>query len=959
LYTTTLAAPSNFVENDPLIVGGFMYIAGGDSRIIFKYDITTTPATFVWASAPLAAAAGPLRRANLMLVNVAGTDVLYGGSQLGRAFAINAGTGALYAGWATNPITLDAGQLVQGSATNGSLLYFATRLAGFNGDVWAINPATGATSWKLSTSGGLQATTVFPGTGAPVLTEGFTGLSTEGPVLFAGSNCQTANFPADGVFYRLDAATGAVLSASQSNAFVFANPIIDVNLIYCQGTTRWVGSSMGGDMTAYSKLTGALAWISEYYYEDLSPSNNIARYFANGLLTCEPEPATDLIVNEDERGVLHFWNSLDGTEIFRRNWDYGGGTQNIANGTAIGTDSAGEVHILAGVFRGSLVSLSKGNDRPRLELQNIDPEIAIEFSVATSVIYSVPDLLVNTGCANLTFQAVNVDTASFGPTDWGLAPFVPVRPGILDAAKTIAEQMTSKAALFVKEAAEINAVDNSVVSRTEESFRNERGYRAALYVPPYLNGVLQPFTGQVVAAGDSIPLVLDVNPSQISRGPQTIYIELDTDDPDYYVNTGSPNLPNLSPELIVTLVGGCLLDSTTLEFGVGSANYEFVFNDGFLSESSGPFGFNIDGDDDAVWMGTYIYGVSQHRVALSIHYSGFNFISWQADPNWCDNDCKPALTSPVALGAIWNGASYTPISGNMVCASGIDSVQNFGSPWDWDTPGPFDQDSTMGLSVDTRTVGAVNVPELASLTVRILEFTERNNRAVPGWKFGMWADLDVFVNSPVGNGKDTARFDGSHSAAWHSEIGGNTAWGLIKLPYGCGYAPLKNAVLLDSDNSMYDPSGTHSYMDSFYVYASRPAGLYGMPGASAARDQSTHMTVVEHDFTPSERFDFGIGFFGLHNVSYGATQLAAVRDLADITNKWVGFGRGDVNDDEAVNLSDVMTLADIVGGSVPGAIPFAHLGDVDADGDVDNADLNYLINYYFHCGPCPRGDWQF
>ncbi|MGH8015459.1 MAG: dockerin type I domain-containing protein, partial [Candidatus Zixiibacteriota bacterium] len=84
-----------------------------------------------------------------------------------------------------------------------------------------------------------------------------------------------------------------------------------------------------------------------------------------------------------------------------------------------------------------------------------------------------------------------------------------------------------------------------------------------------------------------------------------------------------------------------------------------------------------------------------------------------------------------------------------------------------------------------------------------------------------------------------------------------------------------------------------------------------------------------------------------------------IGNLANFANKWVGFGRGDVNDDNAINLGDIMTLADIVGGSVPGAIPFQHLADVDADDDVDNADLNYLINYYFGCGPCPVGEWEF
>jgi len=311
-----------------------------------------------------------------------------------------------------------------------------------------------------------------------------------------------------------------------------------------------------------------------------------------------------------------------------------------------------------------LIDLTEGAPRPRLEIQDFDPQLAVEFSVATSVIYTVPNILTNTGCANLSFSAVNVDTATFGSTDPLIAPPVVVRPGLLDAASNLADQMASsaKAWLFAEESSIPEVVDdNSFASLTEESYRNERGYRAALVLPAYLNGVVEPYAGQVVAQGDSIDLVMDVNASNIKRGPQTFYIELVTDDPDYFLNAASVALPNAAPELIVTLVGGCLNDSTVLHFGVGSANFQYVFNDGFISDPDGPFGFEIDGDNDAHWMSTYIYGVSPKRIALSIYYSGFTFISWQADPNWCDNLCKPALTTGVNLGAMWDGATYQTI----------------------------------------------------------------------------------------------------------------------------------------------------------------------------------------------------------------------------------------------------------------------------------------------------------
>jgi len=954
----------NFIENDPLIVNDKLYISGGDNRVVSRWDISGVgvPALPDW-TATIGAAAGPLRRANLMLLNVAGTDVLFGGSQVGRAFAINESNGLNYPGWVTNPRTLDDGQLVQGSATDGTLLYFGTRQAGLNGDVWALDPATGVPVWKLSTAGGYQGATIYTDTASPVASEAFPQISTEAGVLYVGGR-PTGNHPVDGLFYRLDATNGDVLSVDLANGPLFANPIIDVNLVYLPTTTGWVGPPLDGDLFAYDKGTGLLVWGDDDYFDGGADS----RHFANALLTCEPEPAVDIIVAGNVRGVLTFVNSLDGSEYFRRRVDFGGGANSLIDGTAIGVDEFGATHVLAGTLRGALLDLQKGDDRPRLEIQEFTPQVAVEFSVSTSVIYTVPDILTNTGCAPLTFTAVNVDTASFGATDPLIAPPVVVRPGLFDAASDLANQLASsaKAFLFAKEAQVIDVADDqSIASMTEESYRNERGYRAALVLPVYLNGVVEPFAGQVVAQNDTIDLVLDVNSSNIKRGPQTFYIELDSDDPDYFLNAPSVALPNADPQLVVTLIGGCLTDSSTLEFGMGSANYQFVFNTGTLAlpdDGGVPFGFAIDGDDDAHWMSTYLYGVSKRRIALSLSYFNGVWISWQGDPNWCDNDCKPALTTGVPLGAIWDGVSaYTPISGNMICASGVDSVQHFGSPtWDWDTPGPFNADSTMGLSVNTRTIGAVDEPTLANLTVEILEFSERNNRAVPGWKFGFWGDFDTYVNSP-GTNKDTAQIDISHSAAWSTVVSGaGSAWGMIKLPYGCGYSPLKNARLLNSDNSFYSSAlGSGGYLDSFYMYCSMGQGVTSMAAASTSRDQSLHVTLVERDVAASENFDFAIAQFGLHDLASTIGSVPEIRDLADLANKWVGFGRGDVNDDEAVNLGDIMMLADVVGGSVPGAIPFEHLGDVDADGDVDNADLNYLIAYYFDCGPCPLGDWQF
>jgi outer membrane protein assembly factor BamB len=947
----------NFAQNDPLIVGSKLYIAGGTNATVYRYDISVPGAAVLdWSSALIVD--GPLRRADLILLNIAGTDVLYGASLLGSVFAINESDGSEYIGWLINPITLDANTNVQSVTTDGSQLFFGTGDIGLMGDVWAINPATGATNWKLS-SAGFQGNVEY-GAGA-VVAESFPNVSVEAGILYVGGLASGA-FPVDGLFYRLDAITGAVLSVDRCSAPFFSYPIIDINLVYLPTRSLWSNPNIPnakGSIFAFNKGTGQLAWNSQTLYE----SHLNDRNRNNALLTCEPEPASDIIVAGSDGGYVKFLNSLDGSDIFSRRWDFGGGTASRSGGTAIGSDSLGNVHILVGSLRGALVDLTKGiDDRARLEIQDYDPVLAVIPELATSVIYNVPNIITNTGCANLVFNTVTASSTTFGSTDPGVAPMTTVRPDLLNSASVLAEQIafnSKKFAMSYNVIADELSKKDEFQTTSEESFRIERGYRAALVPPAFLNGVIEPYAGQIVPQGDSIPLILDINPNLVFRGPNALFIQLNTNDADFFLNSGA-SLPSPYPQLTPVIIGGCVTDSTAMHFGDGGANYQFVFNAGTLSDHDGPFGFNIEGDAAAHWMSGYIYGVSSKRLALNMDLGAAPnrvWISWQADPNWCDTDCKPSLTTGVSLGAMWNGASYTPINGNVSCASGIDSVQHFGSPWDWNVPGPFNQDSTMGLKVNTRTIGAVGTAgqfgtlSLGNLTVEILEFTERNNRAVPGWKFGFWGDIDL-------SSSDMTQIDISHSVAWQTVVGGaGTAWGMIKLPYGCGYAPLKNAVLLDSDNSFYNAAV--GYLNNFYLYCEGPPGLTGMPGASGARDQSLHVTLVERDVAAGESFDFAVAQFGLHNLPSTLGTVPEIRDLADLTNKWVGFGRGDVNDDEVVNLSDIMILGDIVGGTVPGAIPFAHLGDVDADNDVDNADLNYLINYYFGCGPCPLGDWQF
>ena len=134
-----------------------------------------------------------------------------------------------------------------------------------------------------------------------------------------------------------------------------------------------------------------------------------------------------------------------------------------------------------------------------------------------------------------------------------------------------------------------------------------------------------------------------------------------------------------------------------------------------------------------------------------------------------------------------------------------------------------------------------------------------------------------------------------------------------------------------------------------------------MPDAVFTRDQSMHATLAEHDFAANETYSFGVAIFRLSGLAdaigpplQAPPEIAA---LANTVNKWAGFGRGDVDNDNKITIADIMTLVDIVSEDILGAIPFKYLADVDGIEGVTESDITYLVDYYFNNGPCPIGDW--
>jgi outer membrane protein assembly factor BamB len=936
-----------------------LFLAGGSVPSVSAYNMDVAGFPQIWSinSTTLAAhgfpgALGNNSYANFVKLTLAGNERLFFATGGPRLYSVDATNGNLVWG----PITLD-GAPFRGMATDGANLFLSTNAlvpSNPEGDVYSINATTGAINWQLSTAGGLKGQTIFGAANAS--NETFpNGIAYAGGELYTVSGFYTVvNNPADGVFYRINSTTGAVLSAVASQCVYQGNGainqgavLVDAATILAPTRSGWVTPPLGNQMLIYNRFTGA--FLSAMASGD-APAGTYYNFLSDGAMSCETG-APDWSIVANNVGYVSFF--LNGTERFNRRLDFGTITSRGA-GIAIGADQS----VYVGSYAGSVYKLTKQADRPRLEIVNYFPT-ATTYGPLPSVMINFGKVYTNTGSGVLT-GTITIDNTSNGSTLG--APGQPNFDTPVDHAASIADQLTNGSTAFTKAMKATDDLSGFEVS-TDRVIN-----RAAAALPSFIN----PASATIainLAAGDSANLILDVKQNAVSRGPNVCYGWFASNDPDFFINN-----PAQIPQVKITVVGGCVTDTTALSFGAGATNLQWVTNNGRLGTGDWtPHAFNIEANVADFYQGTYVYGVSKSRLAMNTQdwSSGGGetnaWISMQGDPNICNTDCKPLLLTSVSLGQVsTTGLAYTTLTGSVVCRSFVDSVQNFATgfaSWNWrNWSALFDADSTMGLKVDSRVIGFVNAPagftDLNNVTVDMMKIVPRYNLPLNNWKMGEMVDYDL--------GGDTVAYDASISAAWSVPTSRATGvWGAIKLPFGgCGtnvFAPMKNVVALDGNQAQFSTAAGargNPYWDSCYFYMGRPAGAYTQGAVSGAADQEFHATFAEHNFTGNtDVFEIAIAQFGFPTMANPklSTNIAPV---AHLLNKWVGFDRGDVNNDGIINLADIVYLAKFVNVGGPGPIPFKHCGDVNASGGApDASDVTYLINYYFYYGPCPVGQF--
>ena len=983
LKTITGSGAPNFITNSgglsctPTIANitisgtptNVLFLGGGTTGSIDAFNMDVAGFPLIWsingttfAGLGYPGTLGNTAFVNFVTLNISGTDYLYfctGGVRLYQAVAATGHIGT----W--GPISFPA-PTFRGLASDGASLYLtqAALPPGVpNGDVYSINATTGAVNWQLSTAagGGLKGDgTVY--TAGDYGPETFpSGLAVNGGTVYTVSAPMlqpNPTFPADGVFYRINSSTGAVKSAvasahvpcwSASGNLQQGNVLVDAAHIIVPSASTWAVPPLGGNILFYNSFTGLFAGSTTP--GNHTGGNNAPR--ADGFLTCEPGAADQLFVGSTF-GYMSDINADDFSEIFNRRIDinppFNAGADDRMAGLAIA--KTGEVLVTS--LQGTLQCLSSQSPRPRLEIMNYQPQAAT-YGPLTSVIVDFGPIFTNTGCLPLTgsIYAFNASNGSAPGAPKGYNP-----PRSLSYAASIADRLTKNSLSF--KASPAMAPTEEISSKSSRLLNKA----ATASVPTFLNGTgIYPFN---LNPGDTGHIVVDVKQNLILRGPNVFWADFQSNDPDFFLNNTSEE-----PECVCTIVGGCLIDTTTLQFGAGAANWALISNTGRIADgnwTAAAGSWFVDGDNKAsMYQGTYVYGVSYARIALNTNdwfADGNGWFSLQADPNLCDVDCKPALTSSVSLGSITsNGVVYTPLTGNLICRTMLDSVQNFGPPnfasWSWENyTAPFDNDSTMGLYMTSRVVGFVNAPapytQLNNVVVDFLKVSQRDQtRTLSNWRMGAVIDYDL--------GKDSADYDASSSLAWDFPTSATTgAWGWIKLPFGgCGVSalpPIRNVKALNEDQALFNQTAAvhgNGYLDSAYFDLNQVGR--NNQNSPAGSDQACSFGFIAHNFVPgADTVQFAMAHFALPSITNNK-NVANYQPLAHLLNKWTGAERGDVNNDGVLNLADIVYLAKYINGGAgtPGPIPFLTCGDANGDGLINAADVTYLINYYFYYGPCP------
>jgi outer membrane protein assembly factor BamB len=947
--------------------GPMVFTAGGDAKAFTAFDLNT--GAIIWTKNFMFHSQHFMTYGPSVIVDCGGTEVIVYSDDNGSIYALEALTGVKYAGWVVNPISL-GGAILKGISTDGSVIYVGIDANISNGDIFAVDACTGTTIWQFANQ---QLCNLNPENCGP---EAFTGTVAydvfEGaPTLFTASSYnQYVDYPpymSGGIFYSIDAGTGALNWAATCNAQDYNGPAIDAGHVINTGWNGWISSGEYRGPVAFSKTSGSVKWSWTTANPGTAP-----QWLADGILSCETEKP-DWYVVGNNFDFLTFYNSDNGQDMFHRR---------MARGSLYMhhySPSMDDGHFLVGYIQ-KLFCLTEQEPRPRLDLPMYKIYTPVEFGSPDNHTVVFPNAIGNTGGAPLT-----IDSVILSDTDNNTSPDVAsinvVNP---ERVERIAEKYGSSADLF-------KALLSDDMAAVPEVNKTSVRSNSAFAYPSWIYGLTAPTPGTVVPpqavyndSSNYIDIDILIDGTQVPRGLTPLFARVYSDDPDYFIDSARIDGGAYAvPQILLGIVGGCLYDDVDFTFGVGAANGGLVFNSTKLLDAD-LGAFEIDGDGASFFQGALFFAGPQvgtrppGKSAIFSSRAAMHAANWHSDPNnWesilpdqnCyDQTCPPNHRTNVLLGTISNdmGASYEDVLGEIVAFAFVDSVQDMCDydtlgnclSWDWSyarnngVQPPLRDTLTMGFHACGTVFGAYDQPLLNNFAIYKYDFSGRyapNNQVY----VGAMMDFDI--------GTDVAGYSEELSLAFDYDCGNPTGgWGMVKIPFGCGYEPMRGAKGIESQQATWNDSDI--FLDSLYYWLSSVTGLTFQTGAAPClppiddRDVFFNIAHLDMPQQGSGVYSIAVALFGLPDL-VDSDLPENYADLAHTANKWCGFGRGDVNNDNVVNLVDIAYMIDYVYYSGNGPYPFLHLGDVNNDTVVDGADVTFLVNYYFNFGPCIMGDW--
>lgn len=935
-----------------------VFATGGNFNAITALETNLESSPFIWSHNTISAPPGGLGAQNRFntskVVNIAGTDVLFVCTEpaagTGSIWAFDAATGALYPGWATNPVVLNAAAK-HGPAVNGGKLYVGTAIGGsnVNGPLYQIDAATGVVDWNF---------VGVAGEGWP------SGVSTEGDFVYGASKDATNT----GYRYKIDVsgALPSVVWTSAQGTGLYGTPTIGRSFVYFP---------LDNPSFGLLQVNKDLGVVSRNFAESEICGATIFMVPQTVTLSCDA-----YLFAGDRNGRWWLFDATSGAAEWYRQFPVVNGGE-IVSATALASHSGGTDYAVVAVrqLNGTVGQLSSyslnSGSRPRMIQCVAEVTIEVPLNSGAGLPHSEPDVFLNVGDATLNFTATNITD----PLPEGLAASIAsrntwsYRDGIRSAAADMDGYSNYSTSNLTKRQrlagmtneivdGEWSASDARLIASNDELLSGSRRANSSRSMAAssalvrtsnvLINGAATPTS---VAAGGDADLDWTYDGSGLGRGADDEVINLDMDDPDFNYNGGTV------ASVLIHYIGGCADANKRLLFNRSDSttpgyHLENVYNTGGLSDQHAD---DLVWDDDPNDSETNLYDGGFFLLGDSLpgvepdgggefhgeFYSHTDlFVANPAPSTTCGID----KLADVLLGAYrTGGCPGTPndIHGEILLTGFADT--NLAATTGSDR-------AAVGTNIFLTEVGSYDplYGDFKLIHARI----ENRDAVAKDIKFGSFIDWDVTASYGDNIGVASAALNGYF--IWDQSAPGNS-YGIVSVRQPSLYssvdasANLATAVrIMDNPTSIYpgpftdDQTHTYGYIN----------GQTGFTDEAAAPADKSGLFVESYSLAPNGSDEHAVALFGIDATSNNAAVIeAGAAALAKRAARWAGYARGDVNDDGLVDLADVCWLQ---GGNY--IYPAAYSGDVDADGDNDAADIARLLSFVSgNAGSQPAGAWRF